>query len=345
MLRSGAALAATLTLAASATLGACNSDDPPTVRPPQHPTVVVVIFDEFPTDDLLTPDGEIDSLRFPNFAELASISTWFPNGHTVYDSTFKAVPAILDAKLPKRGSAPDVRSHKPSVYHLVDRLGYQVFKVESATAVCPPDICPGTRTRRPGVLKRLAGHGRPARLHKWIGAIRRRQRPGFYIHHALLPHEPWLYLPSGRRNRPPGNDPIPGINKPHSFDDRELTVHNHLRHLLQVGYVDREIGRLLRRLRRTGLLEEALIAVVADHGYSFDLNVGSRRLVTPSNVEEIAPVPFFVKTPGRPRGRSTGASCAPSTWCRRSPSCSGRACTGAMTAHRCSPRPRASASD
>ena len=94
--------------------------------------------------------GEIDSLRFPNFAELASISTWFPNGYTVYDSTFKAVPAILDAKLPKRGSAPDVRSHKPSVYHLVDRLGYRVFKVESATAVCPPDICPRHPNPAPG---------------------------------------------------------------------------------------------------------------------------------------------------------------------------------------------------
>ena len=302
MLRWSAALAATLTLAA------CDSDEPAAKRsPPKHPTVVVVILDEFPTDGLLTPDGKIDAERFPNFAELASISTWFPNGHTVYDSTFKAVPSILDAKLPKRGSAPDVRSHKPSVYHLVDRLGYEVFKVESATAVCPPDICPGTRTRRPGVLKRLGGRGRPARFHKWIGAIRRRRQPGFYLHHALLPHEPWLYLPSGRRNRPPGNDPIPGINKPHSFDDRELTLHNHLRHLLQVGYVDREIGRLLRRLRRTGLLEEALIAVVADHGYSFDLNVGSRRLVTPSNVEEIAPVPFFFKAPGQTDGKVDGS--------------------------------------
>ena len=54
---------------------------------------------------------------------------------------------------------------------------------------------------------------------------------------------PGSTCPPGRRNRPPGNDPIPGINKPHPFDDRELTLHNHLRHLLQVGYLDREIGR------------------------------------------------------------------------------------------------------
>src|ERR671920_1029764 len=127
----------------------------------RHPPVVVLVFDEFPADDLLGPDGQIDAERFPNFAELASMSTWFPNGHTVYDSTFKAVPSILDGRLPKRGTAPDVRSHKPSLFHVMDRLGYEVFKVESASAVCPPAICAGARTRRPGILARLAGAGRP----------------------------------------------------------------------------------------------------------------------------------------------------------------------------------------
>src|SRR5687767_10717325 len=104
-----------------------------------HPPVVVLVLDEFPADDLLRPDGSIDEERFPNFAELASISTWFPNGYTIYDSTFKAVPAILDGRMPREGTAADVRSHKPSVFHMMDRLGYEVFKVESSSAVCPPD--------------------------------------------------------------------------------------------------------------------------------------------------------------------------------------------------------------
>jgi len=289
-------------IAAIALLAGCSAADPVAEQAQERPPVVVVILDEFPTDDLLLPNGEIDAERFPNFARLAAMSTWFPNAFTVYDSTFKAVPAILDAKLPKRGTAPDVRSHKPSVYHLMDRLGYQVFKVESASAVCPPAICPGTRTRRPGVLARLAGSGRPGRWKAWLATIRRRERPGFYLHHALLPHEPWIYLPSGRRSRPTGEDPVPGINKPPSFDNRGLSENNHLRHLLQVGYVDRQIGMLLRRLRRTRQLEDALLVVVADHGYSFALNVPSRRLVTEDSVDEVAPVPFFVKRPGQTAG-------------------------------------------
>jgi len=292
-------------LAAAALLASCAGigDEDSAESAERHPPVVVVVFDEFPADDLLGPNGRIDAERYPNFAELASMSTWFPNGHTIYDSTFKAVPSILDGRLPKRGTAPDIRSHKPSVFHLMDRLGYGVFKVESASAVCPPGICSGARTRRPGVLARLAGGGRPARFHQWIGAIRRRPQPTFYFHHALMPHEPWIYLPSGRQSRPAGNDPVEGINKLPGFDDPDLSVHNHLRHLLQVGYTDHQIGELLARLRRTGLLRRALIVVTADHGYSFQVGVRSRRLLSESNVEEIAPVPFFVKAPGQTEGR------------------------------------------
>jgi hypothetical protein len=260
---------------------------------------VLVVFDEFPADDLLRPDGSIDAERFPNFARLASISTWFPNATTVFDSTFGAVPAILDGRMPRPRMATDVRSHKPSIFHVLDRLGYEVFKVESASAVCPPAICPGARTRRPGVLARLAGGGRPARFHKWVGAIRARPQPAFYFHHALMPHEPWIYLPSGRQSRPAGKDPIPDINHDVGFDDPDLTDQNHLRHLLQVGYTDRLVGQLLRRLDRTGLLERALVVVTADHGYSFRVGAKSRRLANAENIEEIAPVPLFVKAPGQ----------------------------------------------
>jgi hypothetical protein len=264
---------------------------------------VFVVFDEFPADDLLRPNGSIDAERFPNFARLASISTWFTNATTVYDSTFGAVPAILDGRLPRPREAADVRSHKPSIFTEMDRLGYDVVKVESGSAVCPQEVCPGARTRRPGVLARLAGGGRPARFHRWIGAIGRRQQPTFYFQHSLMPHEPWIYLPSGHQSRPAGIDPITDVNHDVGFGDPELTDQNHLRHLLQVGYTDRLVGDLLRRLRRTGLLKRALLVVTADHGFSFQVGVKSRRLLSEGNAEEILPVPLFVKAPGQMEGR------------------------------------------
>src|SRR5215207_2664003 len=281
-------------------IAACGGGGGPAV--PDRPPVVVLILDEFPVDTLLRPDGSIDAERYPHFADLADHSTWFPNAFTIYDSTFKSVPAIMDAVTPRRGTAADYRSHRHSIYTLMDRLGYGVVDVASGEALCPPRICPGVRSRRPGVLKRLAGGGRPPRLHAWVGSIRRRGRPFLYLHHALLPHEPWIYLPSGHPNRPAGNDPVPEINGPKGFHDGTLTNHNETRHLLQVGFVDRQIGLLLERLRHTGLFDQALVVVTADHGIAFEVGVKDRRLVTDSNVEEIAPVPMFVKAPGQTGG-------------------------------------------
>ncbi len=300
----GARVALWLAVLALAGVAAGCAEDAGSVDAAERPPVVVLILDEFPLDDLLRPDGEIDAARFPHFADLARHSTWFSNAFTVYDSTFKAVPAILDARLPKRLTTPDVRSHHSSIYTLFGRLGYDVVDVEAATAICPRAVCEHARTRRPGVLARLAGSDRPSRLHHWVQAIGERRRPTLFLQHALLPHEPWIYLPSGRQSRPSGNDPIPGINKPWSFHDPDLSLHNHQRHLLQVGYVDRQIGLLLRRLRETGLFERALVAVVADHGYAFEIGpkVKERRQVTATNVHEIGPVPFFLKLPGQAEG-------------------------------------------
>src|SRR3954451_4552814 len=83
----------------------------------RRPPVVFVVFDEFPADDLLRPDGSIDAERFPNFAGLAPLSTCFRNATPVYDSPCGAVPSILDGRLPRPHTATDVRSHKPSIFH------------------------------------------------------------------------------------------------------------------------------------------------------------------------------------------------------------------------------------
>jgi hypothetical protein len=297
----GVLLAALATAATVVALGRAREDGPEAALAQGRPPVVILVLDEFPVDSLLRPDGGIDAERFPNFASLARTSTWFPNAYSIYDSTFKIVPAIMDSIRPRPATVPDQRDHPRSLYQLFHRLGYGVVDVEPSTAVCPPRVCARARRRRPRVLARLAGPGRPSRFTRWIRSMRPSRRPILYVQHALLPHEPWIYLPSGKRSRPEGEDPVPGLNRPGGFHDRELTHHNEARYLLQVGFVDRLIGRLLRRLRDTGLEEQALVVVTADHGYSFEIGVNDRRRVTRRNVDEIAPVPLFVKAPGQRR--------------------------------------------
>jgi Sulfatase len=124
-----------------------------------------------------------------------------------------------------------------------------------------------------------------------------------WVKHALLPHQPWLYLPSGKQMRPAVTDPVRGMAGPRGFHDGWLTLENEQRQLLQIGFTDLEIRRLLGQLRAAGMLDQTLLVVTADHGYAWEVGVNDRRRVTERNVDEIAPVPLFIKAPGQRRGR------------------------------------------
>ena len=74
--------------------------------------VVFLILDEFPTSSLMNRAGQIDAARYPNFGELARQSTWFRNATGEHEGTHAAVPAILDARLPKRGNSTSTKKIK-----------------------------------------------------------------------------------------------------------------------------------------------------------------------------------------------------------------------------------------
>ena len=189
--------------------------------------------------------------------------------------------------------------------------GWGRFRREE-TGASPTTVASRTeregRRRRPTKLARkrsLLGHlneGRLDRYDSFVEDIDGGGRPRLHFLHALLPHVPFQYLPSGRAYRLRPGEEIPGLNSSVGFHEQFLVEQAWQRHLLQVGTADRLLGRLIDRLRRLGLYERALIAVVADHGASFQLD-HDRRVVRPGNIEDIAPVPFFLKAPGQRRGR------------------------------------------
>lgn len=266
-----------------------------------RPHVVMIVFDEFPADTLLGPDGRIDAGRYPNFAELARTATWFPNAHAVYDSTTKAIPAVLDGRTPAPGVPGTFEGHPRAVFDLFGPRGYRISSSEEATAVCPPRWCPGAEARGPNILA-LLNSGRRERLRRFFAGIRP-GRAAFHLKHTLLPHGPHLYLPSGKAARA-GADPLPGSESVPGFHDRHVTDYNQQRILLQIGFVDREIGRMLDGMRKRGVLDNSLIVITADHGLSSEVGVDNRRVATPANVDEIAPVPLFIKAPGQRLGRT-----------------------------------------
>jgi Sulfatase len=128
--------------------------------------------------------------------------------------------------------------------------------------------------------------------------------PTLYFIHVLLPHTPWLYLPDGHA-RAVAAPNAPGRNGELWYNG-QLAVQAWQRHLLQLGFTDRLVGKFLRRLRRTGLWDKALVVVTSDHGVSFrggDL----RRHSTKTNLAELAFTPLFVRVPGQQQGRIVDA--------------------------------------
>ena len=129
--------------------------------------------------------------------------------------------------------------------------------------------------------------------------------PGrLYFLHTLFPHMPFRYVPSGRQYASPSHQAIREQRRP-LFEKAgaEYAEALHQRHILQVGFVDRLVGRLLNRLRALGIYDEAVIVITADHGCSFHEGQ-PRRQVRAGNVADILLVPLFVKLPGQKQGET-----------------------------------------
>jgi sulfatase-like protein len=161
---------------------------------------------------------------------------------------------------------------------------------------------PESRAHRKRRLMGNLGAGRPGRFRRFVAGIHGGPAPRLHMVHALLPHVPYEYLPSGRSYRIGPHEDIPGLNSRRALGSRFLTDQAYQRHLLQLGAADELLGELLDRLQRIGVYDRALVAVVADHGVSF--RVGHpRRYLRRGNVRDIAPVPFLLKRPGQRAGR------------------------------------------
>jgi hypothetical protein len=102
--------------------------------------VVVVLLDELPSNTLVDQNDRLDAKRYPGFAELARNATWFRNAYTVYDSTERAQPAIMDGDLPARDKQPIASDHPNSIFSLFAK-SHRMNVDEEATSVCSRDLC------------------------------------------------------------------------------------------------------------------------------------------------------------------------------------------------------------
>jgi hypothetical protein len=339
------------------------------------PSALFLVLDELPLQSLLSADGAIDAGRFPSFARLAALSTWFPNATASHESTELALPMILTGLRGAPDALPTAADHPRSVFTML-ASSHRLRTWETFTNVCPPELddrgeLDARELEEPGLAARLGatlrdaavvyGHvvlpgplarrllpaidntwgafgdaaapaqqaapdpeleatpveseqaealdreaktaaartARPELVREFIAAIDGSAEPTLYLLHVLLPHGPFVHLPSGADYDPFGlPSDFPGGRLPQAagIADQQLQ-----RHLLQLGAVDRLIGALLARLDEVGLTERIAWVVLADHGINFQPGEYVRQAF-PRNVGEIAWVPFLAKRPGQTQG-------------------------------------------
>lgn len=163
-------------------------------------------------------------------------------------------------------------------------------------------------SRRGGLLMHLWDSDRIRQVDHFLECIVPRSQPALYFAHFCLPHYPWCYLPSGRNYEADGgifkSTPIPGalgeLHEDWGPDDL-ATDQACVRYILQAQFADRQIARLIARLKETGVFDECLLIVVADHGVSFRPN-RSRRAPAADSLADLMSVPLFVKLPHQTAG-------------------------------------------
>jgi hypothetical protein len=148
---------------------------------------------------------------------------------------------------------------------------------------------------------RRVRNDRRSEFDRFLATIDR--RPGrLYFLHSLMPHMPFEYVPSERRYEAPdyqGRDER-GAGLFERVDAAYADA-LHQRHLLQVGFVDTLIGRLVAHLRAIGIYDEAMVVITADHGASHRERM-PRRAARRQNLADILRVPLFVKRPAQRHG-------------------------------------------
>ncbi len=164
------------------------------------------------------------------------------------------------------------------------------------------DSLSGVTVDKPSIDRKTFYVGRVRDFNTFINSLKPpvEGKPALDFLHVLLPHGPWLYFPDGRASavaeaRAPGRDG-------ELWWDDGLANQAHQRHLLQLAYTDKLLGKFLDKLEKTGLWEKALVVVTSDHGISFH-GGDNRRKPTPTNLSEVAFTPLFIKFPGDSEGK------------------------------------------
>ena len=139
----------------------------------------------------------------------------------------------------------------------------------------------------------------PARFTTFVDGLQPSATPTVHFLHVLLPHTPYRQLPSGMRYEPAtSNLTDKGAAGGEQAWWLKLTRQ---RYEAQLAYTDALVGDTIRALRRSGLYDDALVVVTADHGRNFTSGFYKRDYK--GSTPDVLWVPLFIKAPGQRTGK------------------------------------------
>ncbi len=121
--------------------------------------------------------------------------------------------------------------------------------------------------------------------------------------HVKQPHQPWKYDVKGQEYST--NVPIEQLSDstgPWKVDENGVAS-SQQRQIVQTGYADNLLGQVMKRLKSTGIWEEAMVVVMADHGVSFQGGDIPQRMAGTESMGEVANPPLFIKYPDQKKGK------------------------------------------
>jgi hypothetical protein len=323
-------------------MGASPAANPYPVTLEGNTPVVFVIFDELPLTSLLDASEQIDRARYPAFARLAMMSTWYRLASTVHSNTIHAVPALLSGLVSDSTALPTGDDHPENLFNLLSGH-YEMDVRESFTRLWREE-----RDSSEAGLAHLSVLGTdlvvlylhvllpedlseqlPPLTHGWNRfadhAFGASAGDGFdYGKNSLQLFRRFLarvgpsqtprfyYHHVNLPHRPWRFLPSGDLYHPESDyglvrntwgDTPWWVTQGYQRHLLQLGLADRLLGELLDRLEEQGVLDRALLVVTSDHGSSFWAGQARRDPARTEHPEDILSIPLFIKAPGQHRGR------------------------------------------
>lgn len=140
-------------------------------------------------------------------------------------------------------------------------------------------------------------------VQRLINGIDADMPPTLSYAHLRAPHVPWSTNPSGTHyERPEEYTEVYGVQGDGRWGPEPgPALIGFQRHLYQIGFLDRMLGRMFDRLDQTGMWDDTMVIVVADHGASF-VPGEHRRWPYDDNRDDLYRVPLFIKYPGQTTG-------------------------------------------